>query len=164
MTSMTQPQPALATTLAITMLTAATAALGAAVSGANTSLWEYAMLLDPELNLNHRLMGLVWPGIFVLMTVSAVIVRVTAGSYESAVSALRLYFLQLALLLASYWFLFGLGLSQIAFAALIALFVLITLMMRSFARHSKTAMFLLVPYLIWIGFSCYLVYLIISPT
>lgn len=152
---MSDHRPALPTTLLIAFATAATAGLGAAVSGGSSDGW-YAALTKPALNPPDIVFGIVWPILFVLMALGAVLVRVKAGSFRAASGALGLYFTQLAVNLSWSWLFFGFHQIALAMIALGALWILIIAMIHAFSKHSVAAAILQVPYLLWVSFAGYL--------
>lgn len=152
---MTHKRPALVTILLILVLTAATAALGAIVSGGESDPW-YAALNKAPLNPPGAVFGIVWPILYALMALGAVLVRIKAGSFAAASSALGLYFTQLAVNLSWSWLFFGFHQVLYAMIALVIFWLLIVAMMRSFAKHSWAAAILQLPYLIWVSFAGYL--------
>ena len=152
---MSEHQPATLTTFVIATLTAATAGLGAAVSGSAADFW-YLALDKPELTPPDYVFAIIWPVLFVLMAFGAILVRVKAGSFAACSGALGLYFMQLAVNLSWSWMFFGFHEVMLAMVTLVVLVMLILATMRGFAKHSTTAVFLLLPYLIWVGFAGYL--------
>lgn len=152
---MTQARPATVITVLIAIMTAATAGLGAAVSGGSADVWYFA-LEKPGLTPPDIIFAVVWPILFVLMAFGAVLVRIKAGSFAACSAALGLYFTQLALNLSWSWLFFGFHQVLISMIVLAALWVLILAMMRSFSKHSKAAAILQVPYLLWVTFAGYL--------
>ncbi|MEM1036464.1 MAG: TspO/MBR family protein [Pseudomonadota bacterium] len=145
-------RPAFLTILLIIILTAVSAALGALVSGGSDDPW-YAALTKPEFNPPDTVFGIVWPILFTLMAIGAVLVRLKAGSFGAASSALGLYFTQLAVGIAWSWLFFGFHQLIYAMVALVILWLLIVAMIRSFARHSWVAALLQIPYLAWMSFA-----------
>lgn len=139
----------------IAIMTAATAGLAAAVSGGSEDVWYFA-LEKPGLTPPDIIFAVVWPILFVLMAFGAVLVRIKAGSFAACSAALGLYFTQLALNLSWSWLFFGFHEVLISMIVLVALWLLIAAMMRSFAKHSMAAAILQVPYLLWISFAGYL--------
>ena len=139
----------------IAIMTAATAGLGAAVSGGSEDVWYFA-LEKPGLTPPDIIFAVVWPILFVLMAFGAVLVRIKAGSFAACSAALGLYFTQLALNLSWSWLFFGFHEVLISMIVLVALWLLIAAMMRSFAKHSMASAILQVPYLLWISFAGYL--------
>jgi len=152
---MTHKRPAFVAIALILILTAATSALGAFVSGGDSDPW-YAALNKAALNPPSALFGIVWPILFVLMALGAVLVRIKAGSFAAASSALGLYFTQLAVNLSWSWLFFGFQQPLYAMIALIIMWLLIAAMIRSFAKHSWAAAILQFPYLLWVSFAGYL--------
>jgi len=152
---MAQHRPAALTTFLIAIVTAATAGLGAAVSGGSADVWYFA-LEKPGLTPPDIIFAVVWPILFVLMAFGAILVRVKAGSFAACSAALGLYFVQLIANLSWSWLFFGFHQVQIAMITLIVLWILIIIMMRAFARHSTAAALLQSPYLLWVSFAGYL--------
>lgn len=142
-------------TVLIAIMTAATAGLGAAVSGGSADVWYFA-LEKPGLTPPDFIFAVVWPILFILMAFGAVLVRIKAGSFAACSGALGLYFTQLALNLSWSWLFFGFHQVLISMIVLAALWILITAMIRSFAKLSKAAAILQVPYLLWVTFAGYL--------
>ena len=152
---MSEHKPAMMITFVIATLTAATAGLGAAVSGSAADFW-YLTIDRPELRPPDFVYSIVWPILFVLIAFGAILVRVKAGSFAACSGALGLYFVQLAVNLSWNWLFFAFQEILLAMLTMIALWILIIATMRAFAKYSTTAVFLLVPYLIWASFSAYL--------
>ncbi|MEM9055230.1 MAG: TspO/MBR family protein, partial [Pseudomonadota bacterium] len=115
---MPQERPATLTTVLIALLTAATAGLGAAVTGGSEDVWYFA-LEKPGLTPPDIAFAVVWPILFVLMVLGAVLVRVKAGSFAACSAALGLYFVQLAVNLSWSWLFFGFQQVYFAMIALI---------------------------------------------
>jgi len=152
---MSPHKPAALTIFLIAVVTAATAGLGAAVSGGSEDVWYFA-LEKPGLTPPDIIFAVVWPILFSLMALGAVLVRLTAGSFNAASAALGLYFSQLTANLAWSWLFFGFQQVQIAMITLVALWLLVFAMIRVFAKHSRAAAFMQVPYLLWVTFAGYL--------
>lgn len=142
-------------TFVIATLTAATAGLGAAVSGSAADFW-YVTIDRPELRPPDFVFSIVWPVLFVLMAFGAILVRVKAGSFAACSGALGLYFFQLAVNLSWTWLFFAFQEILLAMLALVALWILILATMRAFSKYSTTAVILLVPYFIWASVTGYL--------
>ena len=148
-------KPAFVSILLILVLTAATAVLGALVSGGSDDPW-YAGLTKPLLTPPDLTFAIIWPILFVLMALGACLVRLRAGRFAVASPALGLYFTQLTLNLSWSWLFFGFQQIGLALLILCALWLLILAMMRAFGRHSLIATVLQLPYLIWVTFAGYL--------
>lgn len=152
---MQDSRPATLIVFLIAVLTAATAGLGAAVSGGSENVWYFA-LEKPGLTPPDMVFAVVWPILFVLMALGAILVRIKAGSFAACSAALGLYFLQLTANLSWSWLFFGFHEVLIAMVTLVVLWLLIAIMMRAFAKHSVAAAILQIPYLIWVTFAGYL--------
>ncbi|MEP1145307.1 MAG: TspO/MBR family protein [Henriciella sp.] len=152
---MSPSRPATLVTFGIAILTAATAGLGAAVSGGSEDVWYFA-LEKPGLTPPDMIFAIIWPILFVLMAMGAVLVRIKAGSFAACSAALGLYFTQLALNLAWSWLFFGFHQVLISMIVLGALWVMIAAMMRAFSKFSTAAAIMQLPYLLWVSFAGYL--------
>ena len=141
--------------IAIIALTVAVAALGGLVSGGSQDPW-YAALNKPPYNPPDKAFGIVWPVLYALMALGAIIVRLKAKSFARASAALGIFFTQLAVNLSWSWVFFGFQSPLIALIIIAILLALIILMIRAFARHSIIAAILQVPYLGWVCFAAYL--------
>ena len=84
---MSPHKPAALTIFLIAVVTAATAGLGAAVSGGSENVWYFA-LEKPGLTPPDIIFAVVWPILFSLMALGAVLVRLTAGSFNAASATL----------------------------------------------------------------------------
>lgn len=152
---MQESRPATLTVFLIAITTAATAGLGAAVSGGSEDVWYFA-LEKPGLTPPDIVFAVVWPVLFGLMALGAILVRLKASSFAACSAALGLYFMQLTANLSWSWLFFGFQQVLISMIALGVLWLLIAMMMRAFAKHSVAAAVLQVPYLIWVTFAGYL--------
>ena len=141
--------------IAIIVLTLAVAALGGLVSGGSQDPW-YANLEKAPYNPPDQAFGIVWPILYALMALSAILVRLKAKSFARASAALGVFFTQLAVNLSWSWIFFGFQQPLIALIVIAVLWLLIVLMIRAFARHSIIAAVLQVPYLCWVSFAAYL--------
>ncbi|RIJ25789.1 tryptophan-rich sensory protein [Henriciella barbarensis] len=141
--------------ITIIALTAAVAALGGLVSSGSQNPW-YAALDKAPYNPPDRAFAIVWPILYTLMALGAIIVRLKAKSFAAASAAFGIFFTQLAVNLSWSWIFFGFQAPLIAFIIIAILLVLIVLMIRAFNRHSIIAGILQVPYLAWACFAAYL--------
>jgi tryptophan-rich sensory protein len=98
----------------------------------------------------------VWTVLYILMGLSASMIWM---KNRYGVSLVLFAFQLLANLVWSIVF-FGINNYDFALGIIILLLVLIALMMRSFEKISKPAAYLLVPYLLWVGFATILNYTI----
>lgn len=139
----------------IMLATLAASALGGFVTAGSDDPW-YAALSKPRLNPPDIAFAIVWPALFILMAVGAVMVRRAAGSFQAAKHPLGLFFTQLGVNAAWSWVFFGAQQIAAALGVIIVLWILIFLMIQSFSRHSMTAAMMQLPYLAWVTFAGYL--------
>jgi len=120
----------------------------------NDSMQYYALLKQPPLAPPGAVFPIVWTVLFVLMGISAALVYEAAGTVKTR--ALGLYALQLVVnfLWPILFFVWRLRLA--AFVWLLVLLGLVIAMLRAFARHSRTAARLQIPYVLWLAFAGYL--------
>ena len=101
----------------------------------------------------------VWTTLYIMIAISGWLVWNKLGDdfYKKASSPqIKIYSLQL---LANFiWSIifFGMQNPKAAFAEILLLLTLIILNIRSFRKISKTASYLLIPYLLWVSFATYL--------
>jgi tryptophan-rich sensory protein len=121
------------------------------------STW-YVSLVKPALNPPSWVFGPVWTLLYALMGIAAFIVWKKAGSERRGNQALWIFGFQL--LLNTTWSIafFGLQDPGLALANVVLLWASIVWSMICFYKISKTAAWLLLPYLLWVSFASYLNY------
>lgn len=136
--------------------------LGAFFTASSVAVW-YPTLVKPALNPPAWVFGPVWTILYILMGVAAFIIwriyETSSGAKKRfARIALALFALQLAL--NAWWSIIFFGQQQIGFAFLevVCLWLAIAATIYYFAKLSRTAAWLLVPYLLWVSFASYLNY------
>lgn len=141
------------------LLCQAAAALGSWVTLPSIPTW-YASLHKPELAPPNWVFGPVWTTLFVLMAVAAFVVWKKGKDRHRVRVGLALFFAQL--LLNVLWSVVFFGLHQLGTAVLeVAVFWLsIAATIWAFAKVSKTAAWLMSPYLGWVSFASYLTFAI----
>ena len=114
-------------------------------------------LIRPSFAPPNWIFGPVWTILYLMMGVSAWLVWKAAG-FKDARSAIFLFGLQL--LLNGTWsaLFFGLHRPGFALIEIVFLWLAIAATIASFHQHSKTAAFLLLPYLAWVSFAAVLNY------
>ena len=142
--------------LAFFILVAEAAGLVGSFFVGSTGSW-YATLNLPTFNPPNWLFGPVWTALYALMGTAAYLVW---RQRESGRTALRIYWTQLAVNAVWTSLFFGLHSPALALADILLLLVLIIGTMIAFARVSRTAAILLLPYLAWVIFAAYLNYAI----
>jgi tryptophan-rich sensory protein len=129
-------------------------ALGAAVAGAGSAGAEnfYARLVLPAWAPPAWVFGPVWTGLYAMMGIAAWLVWRSRG-FRFAGFALVLYFLQLGVNALWSWLFFRWHLGLLALADILLLLVLVLTALIAFGRERPLAGWLLLPYLLWIGFA-----------
>lgn len=120
------------------------------------SMEAFGMLNKPALSPPGFLFPIVWTILYVLMGISSYLVLTSGQGKNKIRDAMITYGLQLIFnFFWSIWF-FNLGWYLFAFIWLLILWVLIFNTITSFYEISKTAAYLMIPYLLWVTFAGYL--------
>jgi tryptophan-rich sensory protein len=120
----------------------------------------YAGLAKPALNPPAWVFGPVWTTLFVLMGISAFLIWKRGLKRKDIKIALGIFVGQLALNTLWSIIFFGLHNPAGAFVDIVFLWFTILATIVVFSRISKSAAWLLVPYILWVGFAAYLNYAI----
>ena len=118
----------------------------------------YATLARPTLNPPAWVFGPVWTTLFVLMGVAAFLVWKKGLDRRDVKIALGIFIGQLVLNTLWSIIFFGLHNPGVAFIEIIFLWLAILSTIIAFAKISKPAAWLLVPYILWVSFAAYLNY------
>lgn len=126
--------------------------IGGVFTASSVETW-YATLSKPAFNPPNWLFSPVWITLYALMGIALFLVWRRGFPAEGVRSAISLFAVQLGLNTIWSILFFGLQWPLIAFIEILVLwgFILITLL--KFAKISKAAGFLLVPYLLWVSFA-----------
>jgi len=118
----------------------------------------YATLVKPALNPPSWVFGPVWTTLYALMGIAAFLVWQRGWAERTVRAALGVFGVQL--LLNASWSIvfFGLHSPAWALANIAALWIAVIWTMFVFYKISRPAMYLLVPYIIWVSFASYLNY------
>ena len=120
------------------------------------SMETFNMLNKPSLSPPGIVFPIVWSILYILMGIASYLVITTGSGNNKVKEALVYYGLQLLFnFLWSIWF-FSFGWYLFAFIWLLLLWVLIFNTIVSFYDITKTAAYLLIPYLLWVTFAGYL--------
>jgi translocator protein len=133
------------------ILTVGLGAVGGLVTAPEIPLW-YAGLNKPSFNPPNWLFGPVWTTLYLLMGVSCYLVWRQPVSVERN-KALYLFILQFILNFCWSFIFFGMHETGWALTEMIFLWLTILATIFSFAKFSKTAAWLLVPYIAWVSFA-----------
>lgn len=120
------------------------------------SMTAFANLNKPALSPPGILFPIVWTVLYTLMGIASYLVYTSGQNNEAVREALIVYGLQLAVNFFWSIFFFNLEWYLFAFFWLLLLWVLILYTIVLFYPISKTAAFLLLPYLAWVTFAGYL--------
>lgn len=132
-------------------LTVVLGAVGGLVTAAEIPTW-YAGLTKPSFNPPNWLFGPVWTLLYILMGISCFLVWKHPAS-PGRNGALTIFIIQFALNFCWSFIFFGMHETGWALAEMMVLWVTILLTIFSFAKYSKTAAWLLVPYISWVSFA-----------
>ena len=144
----------LAATLVITFLAGG---IGSLATSPNIDEW-YATLTLPELAPPNWVFGPVWTVLYIMIAVAAWLVWRKGRSTAYVQPSMWVFIVQLVL--NSLWSIlfFGLESPILGLVSISILWVSIVAMVGLFGRVSKTASFILLPYLAWVSFAGYLNY------
>lgn len=129
----------------------AASVIGSALTRPNLD-W-YATLVKPSFTPPNGAFPVVWTILFVMMAVAAWLVWRAGGDKGDKKVALIWYGIQLALNVLWSFAFFFMHSPPAGFGVIMALIVAIVITIVTFAKVSRTAALLLVPYLLWVGFA-----------
>lgn len=120
----------------------------------------YAGIVKPALNPPAWVFGPVWTALFVLMGIAAFLIWKKGLECRDVKVALGIFLGQLVLNASWSIIFFGLRSPGGALIEIIFLWLSILATIIAFAKVSKSAAWLLAPYILWVSFAAYLNYLI----
>lgn len=131
--------------------------LGGLITSKKIQSW-YKYLLKPKLNPPNWIFGPVWTVLYLLIGLSGYFVysEDEYGFTNGKVAAFVCYFVQLILNYCWTPLFFGLNWMFIAGIEIVLLDVMIILNIFYFFQINSAAGYLLIPYLMWVSFACYL--------
>ncbi|MBQ6908207.1 MAG: tryptophan-rich sensory protein [Clostridia bacterium] len=132
----------------------AVGALSAFITKDSMSMFEE--INKPPLSPSPILFPIVWTILYILMGISSYLVYTSDAAKYKISSALQTYAIQLAVNFFWSIIFFNMQLYLLAFVWLILLWILIISTIIKFNPISKTAAYLLIPYLLWVTFAGYL--------
>lgn len=113
----------------------------------------YRTLNKPFFSPPNWVFGPVWTILYVLMGVSLYLVWKKGVKNEKTRTALLYFFIQLALNFLWTFIFFGFHSPLAAFVTIVILWIMILVSIRKFYPLSKTAAYLLIPYILWVSFA-----------
>lgn len=116
----------------------------------------YSAIQKPAFNPPNWVFGPVWTILFILMGVSLYLIWNEGLKKKKVKTPLIFFGIQLVLNILWSAFFFGMQRPLFAFIEIIVLWVFILLTITSFFKVSKTAAYLLIPYIIWVSFAAVL--------
>lgn len=119
----------------------------------------YRLLNRPEWNPPDWLFAPVWTSLYILMGVACYLIWIKAPT-ASRRTALLVYFIQLALNFTWSFLFFRMHQPGLAFVEILFLWLSILFTIFAFARLSRLAAWMLVPYISWVSFAAILNYTI----
>jgi tryptophan-rich sensory protein len=125
--------------------------IGGFATASSVGTW-YADLAKPGWNPPDAVFGPVWTALYVLMGVAAWLVW-RSGGWSGARVALGLFAIQLVLNTLWSLLFFGLRSPGLALVEIVILWIAIVATLVAFARFSRTASWLMAPYLVWVTFA-----------
>ncbi len=137
--------------IAIPLLVGAAAAF---LSGGGME--AFGTVNKPPLSPPGWLFPIVWTILYTLMGIASYLIITSEGTKEEINRALKIYAYQLVVNFLWPTFFFNFRWYFFSFLWLILLWILIVIMIREFSKISKTASYLLIPYLLWVTFAGYL--------
>lgn len=134
-----------------------TGVVGSIFTVSSIATW-YTTLVRPSVAPPNWIFAPVWTTLFALMGIAAFIIWNKGLERRDVRNALGVFVVQL--ILNVFWssIFFGMQNPGAAFAEIIVLWLAILMTTISFAKISKLAAWLLVPYIIWVTFAAYLNY------
>lgn len=113
----------------------------------------YANLIKPPFSPPGWVFTVVWPILYLLMSISLYRILLLRKQGKNVTRALVYYFIQFGLNLLWTFIFFRFNLYGLAFIELLVLLIFILLTTFEFARHDKISAYLLIPYILWVSFA-----------
>ena len=131
--------------------------IGGIFNAASIRTW-YLTLNKPSFNPPNWVFAPMWITLYLLMGIALFLVWAADSPGKPKNLAMILFFIQLAINMAWSFFFFYLRSPGLALIDIIALLIFILLTIWKFFPVNRTAGFLMLPYLLWVGFAAVLNY------
>ncbi len=132
-----------------------TLAVGA-LSGFLSDMSGYGQAIKPALTPPNWVFPVVWNILYIMMGIS--LARIVLSDSTNKKPAIYLYLLQLLMNFSWSLIFFNLQAYSFAFIWLCLLIIVVVFTIIKFGKIDKIAGYLLIPYLLWLLFACYLSY------
>ena len=129
--------------------------LGSVFTFSSITTW-YSLLKHPSFAPPNWVFAPVWLTLYTLMGISLYLVWKSKGKRNAKNPALALFGIQLFLNFLWSLLFFGLHSVLLGFAGIVVLWIAIVVTVTEFSRISRTAAWLLIPYLAWVSFAALL--------
>jgi tryptophan-rich sensory protein len=129
--------------------------IGSMSTSSSVSSW-YQTINKPVFNPPNSVFGPVWTTLFILMGVSLYIVWSKGLKKKGVKKALGVFGIQMLLNIAWSFLFFGLRSPLLGLIEIVVLWSAILYTIILFYRISKTASYLLIPYILWVSFAAIL--------
>lgn len=126
--------------------------LGSVFTVSSIRSW-YLTLSKPSFSPPNWIFGPVWTTLYFLMAIAFFLIWRQNWKKRNVQTAMKYFLAQLSFNFVWSPIFFGLRSPLIALFVIIALWILIVLTMKKFYPLSKSAFYLLVPYLLWVSFA-----------
>lgn len=138
------------------LLCQAAGLFGSLFTASKIPTW-YATLVKPPIAPPNWVFAPVWTTLYLLMGISLYLVLLQREREESRI-AMAIFGVQLLLNALWSYFFFGLESTYLGLVAILAVLIAVIATVFVFARVSRTAAFLLIPYLAWVSFATLVAY------
>lgn len=129
--------------------------IAAILTAQSVQTW-YPTLLKPSFNPPSWLFGPVWIVLYLMMGIALYLIWQRSGTGQNVQTAVIFFIIQLVLNAAWSLIFFGLQSPFWAFVEIVALWIAILITIILFREISRTASYLLVPYILWVTFAAIL--------
>jgi tryptophan-rich sensory protein len=134
-------------------------ALGSIFTAPAIQGW-YGSLIKPSFNPPDWVFGPVWTLLYILMGIALYLVLIKGKDASGVKKGVQIFLIQLMLNVAWSYLFFYLKSPFYAFLEILLLWAAIFLTMRQFKKLDIRAVWLLVPYILWVSFAAFLNYTI----
>ncbi len=131
--------------------------IGSLFTFSSVTSW-YAGIVKPALNPPSWVFGPVWTILYLLMGIAAFLIWRNGWEKKEVRAALGVFFIQLVLNASWSVIFFGLQDPGAALLEIIFLWLAIIATIAAFSKISRPAVWLLVPYILWVSLAAYLNY------